>query len=247
MRRKVVSANWKMNLTLTQTVEFINEIKDSCNTTDTTVVFYVPAINIVPAVEAVKGTNIQIGCQNMHFLDNGAYTGNVSADMLLAVGVKHVLVGHSERRFYHNETNEHVNKKMLQAAKKGMIATLCVGERLEEKEQNITHEVVALQVKTALHGVHRRHLKNIIIAYEPLWAIGTGKTATNEEAQEVCRLIREIVCEMYDISAAMNISIIYGGSVNKENAKELFAMKDIDGGLVGGASLKPDFSEIIKA
>ncbi len=247
MKEKVVAANWKMNLTNSQTISFINEIKESCDTKEALVIFFVPTINIISAQEAVKGTNIKIGCQNIHYLEKGAYTGEISAEMLTDIGVEYVLVGHSERRLYNNETNETVNLKLIHALSKGLKPILCVGENLEQRELNITHETVSIQVKSALQNISREDVDNIIIAYEPLWAIGTGKTATSEEANEVCMAIRDTIAQVYDVSAAFNLKVLYGGSVTKKNAKEIFDMEAINGGLVGGASLKPDFSEVIFA
>ncbi len=247
MRKKVAAGNWKMNFNKTETVEFLGKVKDTCNSNDKLVVFFVPSINIIPALEAVKGTNIKIGCQNIHQAEKGAYTGEVSADMLLDLGVEYVLIGHSERREYFGETSETVNEKLHTALNKGLKPIVCCGENLEQREMHITNELVSAQVKIALKGVRREDLENIIIAYEPIWAIGTGKTATSEQANEVCGIIRDSINEIYDVSSAMNITVLYGGSVTKDNAKEIFAMEHIDGGLVGGASLKPDFSEIVLA
>ncbi len=247
MRKKVVAGNWKMNLTKTETISFIKEIKQSCDVEGTEVIFFVPDINILPALEEVKGTNINIGCQNMHFADKGAFTGDISGDMLLDVGIKYVLVGHSERREYYKESDEQVNLKVKKALEKGIVPVLCVGENLDQREDNITKEVVRIQIKKGLKDVSNQDLEKVIIAYEPVWAIGTGKTATALQADEVCREIRETIKEIYNESLAKNISILYGGSVNKDNAMEIFAMEDIDGGLVGGASLKADFSQVILA
>lgn len=247
MRKKIVAGNWKMNKNVTQTIELINTIKAGCDTNEVDVIFFVPSINIITAKEQVKGTNISIGCQNIHYMDNGAFTGEISADMLKDIGVEYVLVGHSERREYFGETNAIVNKKLLKAIEKGLKPILCVGEGLEDRETNITNELVRLQVKSAFFGVNRDDAKDVVIAYEPIWAIGTGKTASKEEAQEVCKVIRDSITEIYDHETSSKIRIQYGGSVTKDNAKELFAMEDIDGGLVGGASLKPDFEEIVLA
>lgn len=247
MRKKIVAGNWKMNKNVTQTIELINTLKSTCDTKETDVIFFVPSVNIITAKEQVKGTNIAIGCQNIHYMDNGAFTGEISADMLKDIGVEYVLVGHSERREYFSETNQIVNKKLLKAIEKDLKPILCVGEGLEDRENDITNELVRLQVKSAFYGVNREDAKHVVIAYEPIWAIGTGKTATKEEAQEVCKVIRDCIAEIYDYETASKIRIQYGGSVTKDTAKELFAMEDIDGGLVGGASLKPDFAEIVLA
>ncbi len=247
MRKKVVAGNWKMNLTTSESVSFINNIKDACSVEDTTVIFFVPSVNIIPAKENVKGTHINIGCQNIHQADKGAYTGEISADMLLDLGIKYTLVGHSERREYFNETDEVVNAKVLQSIKKGLTPVLCCGENLDQRESGVTATFVKGQIVSALKGVSKEDMQNVIIAYEPIWAIGTGKTATSQEAQDTCKVVRETLVELYDAATAEATSILYGGSVSVDNAAELFAMADIDGGLVGGASLKPDFSKIILA
>ncbi len=247
MRKKVAAGNWKMNLTNSETLSFIDNIKESCNVDEKLVLFFVPSINIITARLATNGTNIKIGCQNIHQEESGAYTGEISAKMLTDINVEYVLVGHSERRQYFNESNEIVSKKMRTALSNGLKPVLCVGEVLEERENGTTTEVVSTQVKEALKDINEEELTNVIIAYEPVWAIGTGKTATSLQANEVCADIRNIIKELYSNDIAENMSILYGGSVSKDNAKELFSMSDIDGGLVGGASLKPDFAEIVLA
>ncbi len=245
MRKKIVAGNWKMNKTPSEAVAFANSIKASVDTTECDVVFCVPAIDIVPVVEAVKGTNIAVGAENMHFEDSGAYTGELSADMLLDAGVKYVVLGHSERREYFGETDEIVNKKVLKAIAKGLVPIVCIGETLKQREQGITVDLVRMQAKIALNGVTADQAKEVVIAYEPIWAIGTGKTATDDQAEEVCAAIRQVIKEIYDEATAEAIRIQYGGSVNGANAGSLFAMPNIDGGLVGGASLKPEFEKIV--
>ena len=208
-------------------------------------VFCVPAIDIIPAIEAAKGTNIEIGAENMYFEEKGAYTGEISPAMLTDAGVKYVIIGHSERREYFAETNETVNKKVLKAFEHGITPIICCGETLTQREQGVTMDFIRQQVKIAFLGVTADQAKTAVIAYEPIWAIGTGKTATTEQAQEVCSGIRRCIAEIYDEATADAIRIQYGGSVNAKTAPELFAQPDIDGGLVGGAALKPDFGQIV--
>ena len=244
-RKRIVAANWKMNKTPLEATEFINSIKDQLKCEDTEVVFCVPAMSILAAVRALRGVNIAIGAQNMHYLDSGAFTGEISADMILDAGAKYVILGHSERREYPGETNDVVNKKVLTAIAKGLIPIICIGEKLEQREQGVTIELVRLQTKVAFQGVTAEQAKNVIIAYEPVWAIGTGRTATTEQAEEVCYAIRRVIREMYGANTSDAIRIQYGGSVNASNAAELFSMPNIDGGLVGGAGLTPEFVEIV--
>ena len=245
MRKKIVAGNWKMNKTPSEAVELVNMLKPLCANEDVDVVFCVPAIDIIPAMEAAKGSNIAIGAENMYYEESGAYTGEISPAMLVDAGVKYVVLGHSERREYFAETNETVNKKMLKAFEHGITPIMCCGESLEQREQGITMDWIRQQVKVGLQNVTADQAKIMVIAYEPIWAIGTGKTATSEQAQEICKGIRDCVAEIYDTDTAAAIRIQYGGSVNAGNAAELFAMGDIDGGLVGGASLKPDFGKIV--
>ncbi len=245
MRKKIIAGNWKMNNTITEGVEFLNTIKDKINTTDVDVVFCVPSINITSTLEVLKNTNISVGAQNMHFEDKGAFTGELSAKMLVDAGVKYVVVGHSERRQYFGETDEIVNKKTLKAIENGLVPFVCIGETLEQREQGITIDLVRTQTKVALNNVKKEYAKNVVIAYEPIWAIGTGVTATSQQAEEVCSEIRKVLVEIYDETTANEIRIQYGGSVNGGNASELFAMPNIDGGLVGGASLKPEFEKVV--
>lgn len=234
-----------MNMTPTQAVELVNTLKPLVANDEVDVVFCVPAIDIIPAMEAAKGTNINIGAENMYFEDSGAYTGEISPKMLADVGVKYVVIGHSERREYFAETDETVNKKVLKALEYGITPIICCGETLTQREQGITIDWIRQQIKIAFLNVTADQAKTTVIAYEPIWAIGTGKTATTEQAEEVCAAIRVCIGEIYDQATAEAIRIQYGGSVNAGNAAELFAQPDIDGGLVGGASLKPDFGKIV--
>ena len=244
-RRKIIAGNWKMNMTPTEAVELVNTLKPLVATEDADVVFCVPAIDIIPVVEAAKGSNIQVGAENMYFEEKGAYTGEISPNMLTDAGVKYVILGHSERREYFAETNETVNKKMLKAFEHGLTPIMCCGETLDQREQGVTMDFIRQQVKVGFLGVTAEQAASAVIAYEPIWAIGTGKTATTEQAQEVCKGIRECIAEIYDEATAEAIRIQYGGSVNAATAPELFAQPDIDGGLVGGAALKPDFGKIV--
>ena len=244
-RKKIIAGNWKMNMTPSEAVELVNTLKSLVVTEEADVVFCVPAIDIIPVVEAAKGSNIQVGAENMYFEEKGAYTGEISPNMLTDAGVKYVVLGHSERREYFAETNETVNKKMLKAFEHGLTPIMCCGETLEQREQGVTMDFIRQQVKVGLQNVTADQAKTAVIAYEPIWAIGTGKTATTEQAQEVCKAIRECIAEVYDEATAEAIRIQYGGSVNAATAPELFAQPDIDGGLVGGASLKPDFGKIV--
>ena len=244
-RKKIIAGNWKMNMTPSEAVELVNTLKSLVVTEEADVVFCVPAIDIIPVVEAAKGSNIQAGAENMYFEEKGAYTGEISPNMLTDAGVKYVVLGHSERREYFAETNETVNKKMLKAFEHGLTPIMCCGETLEQREQGVTMDFIRQQVKVGFQNVTADQAKTAVIAYEPIWAIGTGKTATTEQAQEVCKAIRECIAEVYDEATAEAIRIQYGGSVNAATAPELFAQPDIDGGLVGGASLKPDFGKIV--
>ena len=245
MRKKIVAGNWKMNKTPSEAVELVNMLKPLCAKEDVDVVFCVPAIDIIPAMEAAKGSNIAIGAENMYYEESGAYTGEISPAMLVDAGVKYVVLGHSERREYFAETNETVNKKMLKAFEHGITPIMCCGETLEQREQGVTMDFIRQQVKVGFLNVTADQAKTAVIAYEPIWAIGTGKTATTEQAQEVCAEIRKCIAEIYDDATAAAIRIQYGGSVNAKTAPDLFAQADIDGGLVGGASLKADFGQIV--
>ena len=244
-RRKIVAGNWKMNMTPSEAVKLIETLKPLVKSDAVDVVFCVPAIDIIPAVEAVKGTNIEIGAENMYFEDKGAFTGEISPGMLKEAGVKYVIIGHSERREYFAETDETVNKKVLKAFETGITPIVCCGETLTQREQGITIDWVRKQIKIAFLNVTAEQAKTAVIAYEPIWAIGTGKTATSDQAEEVCKAIRDLIREIYDDATAESIRVQYGGSVNAGNAAELFAKPDIDGGLVGGASLKEEFGKIV--
>lgn len=244
-RRKIIAGNWKMNMTPSQAVALVNELKPLVATQDADVVFCVPAIDIIPAMEAAKGSNIEIGAEDMYFEEKGAYTGEISPEMLTDVGVKYVIIGHSERREYFAETDEIVNKKVLKAFEHGITPIVCCGETLTQREQGVTIDWIRKQVKIAFLNVTADQAKTAVIAYEPIWAIGTGKVATTEQAQEVCAAIRVCISEVYDEATAAAIRIQYGGSVSASSAAELFSQADIDGGLVGGAALKPDFGKIV--
>ena len=235
MRRKVIAGNWKMNMTPSQAVKLVTELRPNVNNPDVDVVFCVPSIDIVPVVEAVKGSNIHIGAENVYYQEKGAFTGELSPEMLVDAGVSHVIIGHSERRMYFNESNTVLNLKMHKVLEHGIIPILCCGETLEQREKGITLDFVKEQIVEAYVGVTKDQVLHTIVAYEPIWAIGTGKVATTAQAQEVCGFIRTVFEELYDKETADQIRILYGGSVNASNAAELFAQPDIDGGLVGGA------------
>ena len=245
MRKKIIAGNWKMNKTPSETVALINELKPLVANDEVDVVFCVPAISLTTALEAAKGSNIEIGAENMYFEESGAYTGEIAPNMLTDIGIKYVIIGHSERREYFAETDITVNKKVLKAFEHGITPIICCGESLEQREQGITIDWIRQQIKVAFLNVTADQAKTAVIAYEPIWAIGTGKTATSDQAQEVCAAIRQCINEIYDDATAAAIRIQYGGSVNAGNAAELFAKADIDGGLVGGASLKPEFGNIV--
>lgn len=244
-RRKIIAGNWKMNKTPSEAVALINELKPLVANEDVDVVFCVPAISIVPAMEAAKGSNINIGAENMYFEESGAYTGEIAPNMLTDVGVKYVIIGHSERREYFAETDATVNKKVLKAFEHGITPIICCGETLEQREQGVAVDFIRQQIKIAFLNVTADQAKEAVIAYEPIWAIGTGKTATSDQAEEICAAIRECIAEVYDDATAAAIRIQYGGSMNAGNAAELLAKPDIDGGLVGGASLKAEFGKIV--
>ena len=248
LRKAVIAGNWKMNKTPAEAKELISAIAPLVKDAGCEVVACTPFVELSAAQEAAAGTNIQIGAENCHWEKSGAFTGEVSAEMLKAMGVNIVIIGHSERRQYFGETDVTVQKRVRAALDAGLTVILCVGETLEQREQNITNELCAMQTKIALGGVTEEELKRIIIAYEPVWAIGTGKTATAEQANEVCHEIREVIAKVYNRAAADGITIQYGGSMNAGNAEELLAQPDVDGGLIGGASLKPnDFAAIVEA
>ena len=248
-RKTVIAGNWKMNMTATETRKFAEELKRImprakwCDT-----VICVPACNITAAVKAFKELRISVGAENLYFEEKGAYTGEISAAMLRDLGVKYVIVGHSERRQYFGETDTAVNRKVHAALDAGLSPIICVGESESQREMGVTQDWIALQVKTALYGVPAERLRRCVIAYEPIWAIGTGKTATAQQAGEVCTAIRATIRGLYGARVARSVTIQYGGSMNPKNAQELLAQPDVDGGLIGGASLKPEqFVEIIHA
>ena len=243
-RRKIVAGNWKMNMTPSQAVALVEELKPLVANADCEVVVCVPATNIYAVGQAIKGSNIKLGAENVHWAESGAFTGEISADMLLELGVEYVIIGHSERRQYFGETDETVNKRTLTALKKGLTPIVCVGETLEEREGNKTEEVLRVQLTEGLKGIE--DLTKIVIAYEPVWAIGTGKTATSEQANETIGFIRKTLGELFCEKCAAQVQIQYGGSMKPGNAKELMAMEEIDGGLIGGAALKAeDFAGIV--
>ena len=248
MGKYVIAGNWKMNKTPAEATALINELKPLVANASCDVIVGVPFVDLPAALEATKGTNIGVAAQNCHWKESGAYTGEISAAMLKAMGVGTVILGHSERRTYFGDTNETVAQRVRGALDAGLNVILCVGEYLEQREQGVTGEVVAMQTKIALGGVSEDELKRVIIAYEPVWAIGTGKTATAEQANEVCALIRATVSGLYNEAAAKALTIQYGGSMNAGNAADLLAQPDVDGGLIGGAALKAnDFSIIVAA
>ena len=245
MRRIIAAGNWKMNKTPQEAEALINELKPLVDNDDVDVIFCVPFIDIPVAIRLLKGSNISVGAQNMHFEDKGAFTGEISAKMLYESGVEYVIIGHSERRQYFAETDETVNKKIIQAFENELIPIVCCGETLEQRESGITLEWIEGQITKAFENVPSDNAAQTIIAYEPIWAIGTGKVATKEQAEEVCGFIRSIIRDLYDNDVAQTIRILYGGSVTGDSAKDLFEMENIDGGLVGGASLKADFGRIV--
>ncbi len=248
LRKAVIAGNWKMNKTPSETTALINEMKPLVKDAGCDVVLCVPFTNIAAAAEAAKGSNIKIGAQNMYFEKSGAYTGEISADMLKDLGVEYVIIGHSERREYFAETDLTVNKKVKAALAAGFTPIMCCGETLEQREQGIAFEFIPMQIKIGLMGITADQAKKIIIAYEPIWAIGTGKTATSDQAQEVNAAIRATLCSLYGKESAEAITVQYGGSMNAANASELLAKTDVDGGLIGGASLKAaDFAAIVDA
>jgi len=246
MRRKVIAGNWKMNMLPNEAIKFIEDFAPLVKNTENEVILCVPYTDLFYALLTVQGTNIKIGAQNVHFEKSGAFTGEVSAEMLKSINVEYVIIGHSERRQYFNETDETVNKKIKAAFENGLKPIVCVGETLEQREEGITVEVITKQTELALQGLNNEQVENTIIAYEPIWAIGTGKTATSQDAEKSIKSIRNKIAEIYGQNIANGVIIQYGGSVKSTNAKELFEMPDIDGGLVGGASLKPDeFAKIV--
>ena len=247
-RKAVIAGNWKMYKTATEAKVLISELIPAVKDATCEVVICTPYTTLATAVEMTKGTNIKVGAENVHYEKSGAFTGEISADMLLDLGVEYVVIGHSERRQYFGETDQTVNKRTVAALNAGLKVILCVGESLQQREEGVTEELVRMQTKIALLGVTAEQMANVIIAYEPVWAIGTGKTATSDQAQEVCAQIRKVVGELYGETVAKATTIQYGGSMNAKNAEELVAKPDVDGGLIGGASLKAaDFAVIVNA
>ena len=245
MRKKIIAGNWKMNpAAFADAMQLVVDLKNLIKNPYCDVVFCVPAPYLAPVAESLKGTGIDLGAQNMFYENSGAYTGETSARMIKDMGAKYVIIGHSERRAYFGETDEIVNKKVLKAIESGLIPIICVGETLEQRDQGITVDLVRMQTKIALNGVPGDKA-DIVIAYEPVWAIGTGRTATSDQAEEVCKAIRRVLSEIYCEGMANETRVQYGGSVNEKNAAELFSMPNIDGGLVGGASLKKEFEKIV--
>ena len=244
-RKKIIAGNWKMNMTPSEAKALVETLAPLVQNDDVDVVYCVPAIDIVPVVEAVKGSNVAVGAENMYIEEKGAYTGEISPNMIVDAGAKSVIIGHSERREYFKEDDAFLNKKVLKALEHGLIPILCCGESLEQRESGVTLDWIRLQIKSDLQGVTAEQAAGIVIAYEPIWAIGTGKTATSDQAEEVCKAIRDCIAEIYDTDTAEKIRIQYGGSMNAGNCKELLAKPDIGGGLIGGAALKPDFGQIV--
>ncbi len=246
MRKKVIAGNWKMNMLPNETIEYIEKLSKLVKDTKNEVILCVPYTDLFYALLTAQNTNIKIGAQNMHFEEKGAYTGEISPQMLKSINVEYVIIGHSERRQYYNETDETVNKKLKSAHKVGLKPIVCVGETLEQREEGKTSDVITKQTALALEGLNEKEVEETIIAYEPIWAIGTGKTATSEDANESIKEIRKEIARKYGQQTAERVIIQYGGSVKSKNAKELFSMSDIDGGLVGGASLDAEeFSKIV--
>lgn len=247
-RTPVIAGNWKMNKTATEAAELIDTLIPAVQDANCKVVICTPYTALAAAVEKCKGTNLCVGAENVHFEKSGAFTGEISADMLADLGVEYVITGHSERRQYFNETDETVNLRTKAAVEAGLTAIVCVGESLAQREQGVTEELVRLQTKIALNGISAEQMSRIIIAYEPVWAIGTGRTATSDQAEEVCAAIRKVLAEMYNDEVAQTTVVQYGGSMNAGNAQELLAKPNVDGGLIGGASLKADaFGAIVSA
>ena len=247
-RKAIIAGNWKMNKTATEAKALISELIPAVQGAGCEVVICTPYTDLVTAVEMTRGTNIHVGAENVHFEDHGAFTGEISAAMLVDLGVEYVIVGHSERRQYFAETDQTVNKRALAALNAGLKVIICVGESLQQREEGVTEELVRMQTKIALRDVTAAQMANVVIAYEPIWAIGTGRTATSDQAQEVCAQIRKVIGELYGEAVAKATTVQYGGSMNAKNAEELLSKPDVDGGLIGGASLKaPDFAVIVNA
>ncbi len=245
MRKKMVAGNWKMNKTPSEAIELVKELKPLIADSDVDVVFCVPSIDIMPVKNELEGSNIYIGAENMFYEEKGAYTGELSADMLTDAGVTHVILGHSERRQYFNEDDSMINRKVSAAIEHGIVPIICCGESFEQRERGITLQVIKKQIVGAFMRISAEDAAKCIIAYEPIWAIGTGRVATTQQAQEVCNVIRNNIRDIYGKQVAETVRILYGGSVNADNALALFSEPDIDGGLVGGASLRPEFAKIV--
>ena len=247
-RKAIIAGNWKMNKTATEAAQLVDELIPAVQDASCEVVICTPYTDLVTAVAKTKGTNIHVGAENVHFEASGAFTGEISAAMLVDLGVEYVIVGHSERRQYFAETDQTVNKRTLAALNAGLKAIVCVGESLQQREEGVTEELVRMQTKIALRDVTAEQMANVVIAYEPVWAIGTGKTATADQAQEVCAQIRKVIGELYGDAVAQATTVQYGGSMNAKNCEELLSKQDVDGGLIGGASLKAaDFAVIVNA
>lgn len=247
-RKAIIAGNWKMNKTATEAAQLVDELIPAVQDASCEVVICTPYTDLVSAVAKTKGTNIHVGAENVHFEASGAFTGEISAAMLVDLGVEYVIVGHSERRQYFAETDQTVNKRTLAALNAGLKAIVCVGESLQQREEGVTEELVRMQTKIALRDVTAEQMANVVIAYEPVWAIGTGKTATADQAQEVCAQIRKVIGELYGDAVAQATTVQYGGSMNAKNCEELLSKQDVDGGLIGGASLKAaDFAVIVNA
>ena len=248
MGKYIIAGNWKMNKLPSETYNYVKEVIEATKGAECEVVCCTPYVCLSEAVRAAEGSHVSIGAENLHFEDKGAFTGEVSADMLVDLGVKYVIMGHSERREYNNETDETVNLKAKKALSKGLIPIVCCGESLEQREAGITMDWIAIQIKKAFAGISADDAKKVVVAYEPIWAIGTGKTATDDQAEEVCAEIRALLANLYDDATAKEITIQYGGSMNAKNAAGLLAKPNIDGGLIGGASLvAADFAVITGA
>ncbi len=248
LRKAIIAGNWKMNKTPSEAKTLVNELKAETLGADCDVVICVPFVDLETALRETKGTNIKVGAQNCHYEKAGAFTGEISATMLREMGVEYVIIGHSERRTYFGETDVTVNKRILAALSEGLIPIVCVGEYLEQREQGITEELVAMQCKIALMGVTMEQVEKMVFAYEPVWAIGTGKTATSEQVNKAGATIRATIAKLYSKETADKITVLYGGSMNAQNAADLLSQPDLDGGLIGGASLKAaDFGVIVKA
>lgn len=248
MGKYIIAGNWKMNKLPSETYDYVKEVVEATKGAACEVVCCTPYVNLSEAVRAAAGTHVKIGAENLHFEDKGAFTGEVSAEMLVDLGVDYVIIGHSERREYNNETDETVNLKTIKALEKGLVPIVCCGESLEQREAGITMDLITIQIKKAFANIKADDAKKVVVAYEPIWAIGTGKTATDDQAEEVCAAIRKVLAGLYDEATAKEITIQYGGSMNAANCAGLLAKANIDGGLIGGASLKSaDFATIVAA